>query len=434
MSFVYDIITKRDGGKLSKAAIDRFIKGVTDRTIPDYQISAMLMAICINGLTPEETDNLTLAMTHSGEVFDLSAIDGIKVDKHSTGGVADTTTLVLAPLTAALGLPVVKMSGRGLGHTGGTLDKLESIPGFNINLTRQQAIEQVKKHSIVLMGQTESLAPADKYLYSLRDVTGTVESLPLIASSIMSKKLAAGADAIVLDVKYGNGAFMKTPDSAKALADTMCSIGKRLGVRVKALITNMDQPLGNNIGNALEVIEAAEILKGKQDGDLKRVALALGAQMLICGDICENTSDAYRLMDSCIASGKALDKFAELIELQGGNPQVLYDYSLLPQPKCSLTVKAGESGYISHIDTVAIGRASVATGAGRLTKADTLDYSAGIVMNKRLGDRVEISDTLATVYSSTQSRCNEAKELILSAVTIGDMPDIPKLILDNETE
>jgi pyrimidine-nucleoside phosphorylase len=227
---------------------------------------------------------------------------------------------------------------------------------------------------------------------------------------------------------------MKTPDCATALADTLCSIAKRLGVRVKALITNMDQPLGNNIGNALEVIEAAEILKGKQDGDLKRVALALGAQMLICGDICENTSDAYRLMDSCIASGKALDKFAELIELQGGNPQVLYDYSLLPQPKCSLTVKAGESGYISHIDTVAIGRASVATGAGRLTKADTLDYSAGIVMNKRLGDRVEISDTLATVYSSTQSRCNEAKELILSAVTIGDMPDIPKLILDNETE
>lgn len=428
MDFVDLIIKKRDNKKLSKDEINYFIKGVTDGTIPDYQISSMLMAIYLNGMDIEETSQLTMAMTNSGKTLDLSSIKGIKVDKHSTGGVGDTTTLVLAPLTASLGLPVIKMSGRGLGHTGGTLDKLESIPNFNVSLSEEQAFLQVEKNGIALMSQTSDLAPADKSLYALRDVTGTVENISLIASSIMSKKLAAGSDAIVLDVKFGNGAFMKNIDDAEKLATTMIGIGKHLGKNITAFLTNMNEPLGMHIGNSLEVIEAIEILKGNINGALKDVSLALGSEMLVLGGIFENAEMAHKALEENINNHKGLEKFRELITLQGGNPSVIDDYSLFQQPKESLEVKAEKDGYISHIDTDNIGRASVATGAGRLTKTDKIDYSAGIIMKKRLGDTVKTSEVIATVYSSTTEKCKRASEIIKQAVVIGEKPEKQPLI------
>lgn len=428
MNFLDLIIKKRDKLKLNKSEIEYFIKGVTHKTIPDYQISAMLMAICLNKMDIEETAMLTDAMTNSGKTLDLSTIDGIKVDKHSTGGVGDTTTLVLAPLTASLGLPVIKMSGRGLGHTGGTLDKLESIPQFNTSLTEEQAFSQVQNHSIALMGQTADLAPADKYLYALRDVTGTVENISLIASSIMSKKLAAGSDAIVLDVKYGNGAFMKTPQDAEELANTMIGIGKHLGKKMTAFITNMNEPLGMNIGNSLEVIEAIEILKGNTEGALKKVSLALGSEMLVLGGIFQDANEAEKALEENIKNGKGLEKFRELINLQGGNSNVIEDYSLFPQPKEKMEVKAINTGYVNYISTESIGRASVATGAGRITKSDKLDYSAGIIMKKRIGDFVNTDDTIAYIYSSDKEKCQNAANIIRQAVTIGEKPQEQPLI------
>lgn len=428
MNFLDLIIKKRDKLKLNKSEIEYFIKGVTYKTIPDYQISAMLMAICLNKMDIEETAMLTDAMTNSGKTLDLSTIDGIKVDKHSTGGVGDTTTLVLAPLTASLGLPVIKMSGRGLGHTGGTLDKLESIPQFNTSLTEEQAFSQVQNHSIALMGQTADLAPADKYLYALRDVTGTVENISLIASSIMSKKLAAGSDAIVLDVKYGNGAFMKTPQDAEELANTMIGIGKHLGKKMTAFITNMNEPLGMNIGNSLEVIEAIEILKGNTEGALKKVSLALGSEMLVLGGIFQDANEAEKALEENIKNGKGLEKFRELINLQGGNSNVIEDYSLFPQPKEKMEVKAINTGYVNYISTESIGRASVATGAGRITKSDKLDYSAGIIMKKRIGDFVNTDDTIACIYSSDKEKCQNAANIIIQAVTIGEKPQEQPLI------
>lgn len=428
MNFLDLIIKKRDKLKLNKSEIEYFIKGVTYKTIPDYQISAMLMAICLNKMDIEETAMLTDAMTNSGKTLDLSTIDGIKVDKHSTGGVGDTTTLVLAPLTASLGLPVIKMSGRGLGHTGGTLDKLESIPQFNTSLTEEQAFSQVQNHSIALMGQTADLAPADKYLYALRDVTGTVENISLIASSIMSKKLAAGSDAIVLDVKYGNGAFMKTPQDAEELANTMIGIGKHLGKKMTAFITNMNEPLGMNIGNSLEVIEAIEILKGNTEGALKKVSLALGSEMLVLGGIFQDAYEAEKALEENIKNGKGLEKFRELINLQGGNSNVIEDYSLFPQPKEKMEVKAINTGYVNYISTESIGRASVATGAGRITKSDKLDYSAGIIMKKRIGDFVNTDDTIAYIYSSDKEKCQNAANIIIQAVTIGEKPQEQPLI------
>lgn len=430
MNFIDLIIKKRDKKKLSKTEIDYFIKGVTDKTIPDYQISSMLMAIYLNGMDIEETSQLTMAMTNSGKVLDLSSIAGIKVDKHSTGGVGDTTTLILAPLTASLGLPVIKMSGRGLGHTGGTLDKLESIPNFNVALAEEQAFSQVQKNGIALMSQTSNLAPADKFLYALRDVTGTVENISLISSSIMSKKLAAGSDAIVLDVKYGNGAFMKTAEDAHKLATTMIGIGKHLGKKITAFITNMNEPLGMHIGNSLEVIEAIEILKGNINGPLKDVSLALGSEMLVLGGIFEDNDNAHKALEENINNGKGLEKFKELITLQGGNPNVIDDYSLFPQSKESLEIKAEKNGYVSYIDTDNIGRASVATGAGRLTKNDKLDYGAGLIMNKRLGDTVIKGDTLATVYSSNIDKCKTAKAIIKQSLIIGEKPEKQPLIYD----
>ncbi len=425
------IIKKRNGFKLSKEEIDFFIKGVTDNSIPDYQISAMLMAIYFKGLDMEETTFLTLAMASSGKVFNLYDIDGIKVDKHSTGGVADTTTLILAPLIASTGLPVIKMSGKGLGFSGGTQDKLNSIPNFNVDIDEKHAIEYAKKSNIVLMSQNKDLTPADKKLYELRDVTGTVESLPLIASSIMSKKIAAGADAIVLDVKCGSGAFMKTKDDAVNLARTMVEIGKKSGKSVHALITGMSQPLGNYIGNSLEVIEAIEVLKGNVKGDLLDVSLKLGAHMLILGKKAQTEEEAIKIFSENIENGKALEKFKELIIQQGGNPEIINDYSLLPMANIKYELKSEKTGFISETDTAIIGRASVETGAGRTYKEQELDYGAGIILKKRIGDKIEKGEVIAIIYSSTEEKCISAYNILKEAIKISDIePKKPNLILD----
>lgn len=429
MSFVDLIIKKRDGGELSTEEIKYFVQGVTDGSIPDYQVSSMLMAICLKSLNDRETADLTLAMTHSGRILNLSAIDGIKVDKHSTGGVADTTTLILAPLTASLGLKVIKMSGRGLGHTGGTLDKLESIPGFNVSLTEQQAIEQVNSIGIAIMGQTADLAPADKRMYALRDVTGTVESIPLIAASIMSKKLAAGSDAIVLDVKYGNGAFMKSLDDARSLARTMVNIGNSLGRRTTALITPMDRPLGMYIGNSLEVIEAIEILKGNCEGRLKTVALELGAKMLVLGGIADSTQTALDMLNANIQNKKGLDKFKELITAQGGNPTVCDDYSLFPKARESYTLVSPKSGILTSINTTDIGRASVAAGAGRTVKDAPIDLGAGIIMHVTTGDNINTGDCIAEIFADTAEKCRSSAEILLSALDISDKKAEPLPVL-----
>ncbi len=433
MNFRDIIVKKKNKRELSKNEIEFFIKGVVDGSIPDYQISAMLMAVCLNGLNDEETACLTSAMTHSGKILDLSAINGIKVDKHSTGGVADTTTLILAPLTASLGLPVIKMCGRGLGHTGGTLDKLEAIPGMRVELTAEEAVRQVNKSGIAIIGQTADLAPADKILYALRDVTGTVDSIPLIAASIMSKKLAAGADAIVLDVKCGNGAFMKTAEDAVRLAKTMKTAGEAAGRKMSAFITDMNQPLGRFIGNSLEVIEAAEILKGRAGGDLKTVSLALGSRMLVLGGITKDTGEGLEMLEKNIENGRGFEKFTELIEIQGGNPEALYDYSLMGTASCSLDIRTRREGYITEINTYDIGRASVILGAGRLSKNDKIDYSAGIIMKKRLGDYAACGECIAEVFSSESSRCHEAGDIIRSAVKLFSAPQekSPLLLFEN---
>ena len=431
MNIVDLIIKKRDGGKLTKDEIEFFVSGVVDSSIPDYQTSAMLMAIYFQNLDSEETSDLTMAMANSGDTFDLSSVEGIKVDKHSTGGVADTTTLILAPLVASCGVPVVKMSGRGLGFSGGTLDKLESIPGFNISVTESQALEFAKKSGIVLMSQTDSLTPADKKLYALRDVTGTVESIPLIAGSIMSKKIAAGADAIVLDVKCGSGAFMKDLPSAVALAKTMADIGRSVGREVTAVISGMDQPLGMNIGNSLEVIEAIEVLKGRVGGDLLEVSLTLGSLMLMGAKKVKTMDEGKEMLRENIANGKGLAKFRELLIQQGGDPGIIDDYSLLPISPARLEVKAGADGYIYSMNTAEIGRASLETGAGRASKADPIDFGAGIIMKVRIGDKVKKGDTIAEIYSAVNEKCVSAAAYLRGAVEISDKaPKQPKLIFD----
>lgn len=425
MNIVDLIIKKRNGGELTTDEINYFIKGVTDKSLPDYQISAMLMAIFFRSLSPQETADLTLAMVHSGTTLDLSEINGIKVDKHSTGGVADTTTLILAPLVASLGLKVIKMSGRGLGHSGGTIDKLESIPGYNTDLSTQQAIKQVNNIGLAIIGQTSDLTPADKYLYALRDVTGTVDSIPLIASSIMSKKLAGGSDAIVLDVKVGNGAFMQDITQARQLAKAMVEIGNSLNKKTVALITAMDRPLGNNIGNSLEVEEAINVLKGKVKGRLKDVVLELGAHMLVLGKITNNLETARNMLNENIANGKGLDKFKELITAQDGDPHVCDDLSLLPQPTEKFTVTAKKSGIISQMDTAKIGRASVALGAGRTYKGEKIDLSAGIIMNKTVGDAVQQGDKIAELYASDIDKCNIAADILNESIEISNVEKKP---------
>lgn len=431
MDIIDLIIKKRDKKELTDKEIKYFIDGVVKQEFKDYQISAMLMAMFINSLTLNETVSLTIAMAQSGQILDFSEIEGIKVDKHSTGGVADTTTLILAPLCASCNLSVIKMSGRGLGHTGGTIDKLDSIPNFNSCLTKKEASELVSKNKIVLMQATKNLAPADKILYSLRDVTGTVESIPLIASSIMSKKIASGADAIVLDVKYGNGAFMKDINSAKALAEIMINIGKNISKNVSAIITDMNEPLGMNIGNSIEVIEAIEILKGNKNGRLKEVSLELGANMLLLGKICKNISEGKKMLEENIKNKKGLEKLRALIKYQGGNESVINDYSLFPQAKSELIVTSLKSGYIYNMNTYNIGRAALETGAGRHTKEDTIDLSAGIKMKCKIGDYVSKGDVLAEIYSSSSEKCIKAKNILLYSIEISkNKPELKNTIIN----
>lgn len=430
MNIVDIILKKREGNKLSGEEIAYFVKGVTDGSLPDYQISAFLMAAFLKNLDTEETACLTMEMAQSGGMFDFSEIEGFKADKHSTGGVADTTTLILAPLVASTGVPVIKMSGRGLGFSGGTIDKLESIPGFNVNVSEEDALAFAKESNIVLMSQTDNLTPADKKLYALRDVTGTVDSIPLIAASIMSKKIAAGADGIVLDVKCGSGAFMQDLASAEALASIMVDMGRHVGRKVTAVISAMDQPLGMNIGNSLEVIEAIEVLKGNVGGDLLDVSLTLGAHMLLMAQRVNTIEQGKYLLQIHIKNGMGLEKFRELLVQQGGNPAIIDDFSLLPLSPCKKTVLAQKEGYVNQMNTAYIGRASLETGAGRAYKEQPLDFGAGIIMKKRLGDFVKEGDPLAEIFASTDERCENAASYLQQAIIIGEEKQaVPPLIL-----
>lgn len=416
---MYDLITKKKNGEaLTKEEIDFMIEGYTKGEIPDYQMSAMMMAICFQGMSEEETLHLTLAMRDSGDVLDLSAIEGIKVDKHSTGGVGDKTSLVLAPMVAALGIPVAKMSGRGLGHTGGTIDKLECFPGFSTSLTEEQFYENVNNVKLAIMGQTANLAPADKKLYALRDVTATVDQLSLIASSIMSKKLAAGADAIVLDVKTGNGAFMKTEQDAFALAEEMVKIGKNAGKKIAAVITDMDQPLGNAVGNILEVKEAILSLNGLGPKDFMEVVYALGTQMVLFAGKAETEEEARTMLEETIKNKTALDKFAEFVEAQGGDKRLVYQPEVLPSAGIVLEVMNTEEGYVSRIKAEDIGLASLVLGGGRVTKDSEIDLTVGVLLNKKRGDKVRMGDTLATIFANDMEKAKEAYAKIVCAYEI----------------
>lgn len=415
------ILKKRNGGKLTRQEIEFIVNGYTEGSIPDYQASAFLMAVYFRGMDDDETLWLTEAMLHSGDMVDLSGIPGIKVDKHSTGGVGDKTTLIIGPIVAACGVPVAKMSGRGLGHTGGTIDKLESIPGFRTNLSAEEFTGNVREIGLAVAGQTGNLAPADKKIYALRDVTGTVDNISLIAASIMSKKLASGSDAIVLDVKTGSGAFMKTVEEAAALARKMVDIGRGAGKRMMALLTEMDRPLGLAIGNALEVSEAVEILKGEGPQDLREVCLELAANMLVLGG--KGPVEACREMASrAISDGTALMKFAQMIEKQGGDPSIADDPSRLSQAPVRVEWKAGTSGYIHSMQVEKLGMASLALGAGRRTKDDTIDPSAGIVLVKKTGDRIERGETLAVLHTSDERLVGEASAIMREAVDIREQP------------
>lgn len=402
MRMVDLISKKRNNVELTRAEIDWIINGYTNKEIPDYQMSAFLMAIVFNDMTQAERLAMTQAMVATGEIVDLSAIEGIKVDKHSTGGVGDKTSLILGPLVASMDVPVAKMSGRGLGHTGGTLDKLESISGMRIELEMQEFIKQVNDIKMSIIGQTGNLAPADKYLYALRDVTATVESIPLIASSIMSKKIAAGADAIVLDVKFGTGAFMKTLEDAKKLAKAMVEIGQDANRETVAFLTDMNQPLGFAIGNALEVKEAIETLSGKGPKDLEELVLQLASYMVVLAKKATTTDEAYVQLKENLNNGKALQKFREFIGAQGGDVAQIDDPSLLPSAKSILAVKAQSAGYVQKIDALSIGIAAMKLGAGRATKEDVIDMGVGVVLNKKVGEAVDKGDVLAYIHSNSE--------------------------------
>lgn len=417
---MYDIIkNKRDNKELTKEEIEFFVNGYTNGSVPDYQASALAMAIYFNGMTEKETAMLTLAMAESGDTINLSEFGDKTVDKHSTGGVGDKTTLIVAPVVASLGCVIAKMSGRGLGHTGGTVDKLESIDGFNTSLTNEEFFAQVKNTNIAVIGQTGNLTPADKKLYALRDVTATVDSIPLIASSIMSKKLAAGSHTIVLDVKCGSGAFMKTPKDAEALAEEMVKIGKNNGRNIAAIITDMNTPLGKNIGNSLEVIESVEVLKGNGPEDLKYVAKALAAEIVALSKNI-NTEEAAELVDDVINDGSAFKKLKEWISAQGGNEKWLENTDLFPKAQYCESVVAERDCYIFAMDAESIGTASVILGAGREKKEDLIDMTAGIILNKKTGEYVKKGDVLATLYTNNQKSISVAKEKFLSAIEFSD--------------
>lgn len=422
---MYDIIMKkRNGGELSTEEINFFVDGYTKGVIPDYQASALMMAVYFQKMTERETLALTMAMAGSGDMLDLSEIQGTKVDKHSTGGVGDKTSLALAPMAAACGILVAKMSGRGLGHTGGTIDKLESFPGFTTALTRGQFIENVNRIGIAIMGQTADLAPADKKLYALRDVTATVDNMSLIASSIMSKKLAAGADAIVLDVKTGSGAFMKEERDAKALAQEMVRIGKNAGRRTIAVISDMDQPLGYAVGNALEVKEAIETLQGRGPADFVELCLTLGSRMLLAGGKAETAQEAEEKLCKVIADGSALKKLAEFVEAQGGNGDAVYNTGLLPEAKIVCPIPAPVSGYINHIICDEVGICSLILGGGRETKENMIDLSVGLVLRKKVGDYVKAGEPLAMIHANDENKAEEAAKRYLKACSILDTPPV----------
>lgn len=428
MRMVDVIEKKRNGGRLTKEEIDFFIAGYTKDSIPDYQVSAFLMAVYFKGMTAEEQAHLTMAMVASGDQIDLSAIEGIKVDKHSTGGVGDTTTLILVPLVAACGVPVAKMSGRGLGHTGGTLDKLEALEGFHIELTTEQFVQQVNELKLAVIGQSGNLTPADQKIYALRDVTGTVDSIPLIASSIMSKKIAAGADAIVLDVKSGKGAFMKTLEDSRALAESMVAIGNEVGRQTMAIISDMSQPLGYAIGNALEINEAIETLKGNGPQDLTELCLALGSQMVLVGGRAETLEEARAMLEKVIQDGSALELFGELIEAQGGKKEVVHNPALLPTAEFQIPVKAKRSGYVVNMDADDIGIAAMLLGAGRATKDDEIDLAVGIVLEKKIGDAVTKDETLAVIHANTQDVARSI-ELLHQHIQIADEQVSPPVLI-----
>lgn len=418
---MYDLINKKKNKeRLTTEEIEFIIEGFTRGSIPDYQMSALLMAICLNGMDHEETAALTVAMAHSGEMLDLSMIHGIKVDKHSTGGVGDKTSLVLSPMVAALGIPVAKMSGRGLGHTGGTIDKLESFPGFSTSISKEQFITNVNTIKMAIVGQTANLAPADKKIYALRDVTATVDNISLIASSIMSKKIAAGSDIIVLDVKTGSGAFMKTYESSLALAKEMVQIGTIAGRKTYAVITDMNQPLGNAVGNTLEVKEAIDTLNGEGPKDLLEVSITLAAYMLVGAEIAQNVEDAKSMLLKTIEDKSALNKLAQFIEAQGGDNAPVYNTDLFEKASIVEEAVSEADGYVTYIHTDEIGMTSLILGGGRETKESVIDLSVGIKINKKLGDQVVNGESLATLYANDNKKLKEAKERLLKAYVISD--------------
>ena len=416
---MYDLINKKKNrGVLTKEEIEFIVTGYTKGSIPDYQMSAFLMAVCLNGMNHEETAALTVAMANSGDLLDLSQINGIKVDKHSTGGVGDKTSLVLSPMVAALKVPVAKMSGRGLGHTGGTIDKLESFPGFSTTITTEQFIANVNRIKMAIVGQTANLAPADKKIYALRDVTATVDNISLIASSIMSKKLASGSDVIVLDVKTGSGAFMKSLEASLELAKEMVQIGTIAGKETYAVITDMNQPLGYAVGNTLEVIEAIDTLKGKGPSDLLEVSVILAAFMLVGAQVAKTVEEAKEMLYQTIRDGSALDKFAEFIEAQGGNREAVYHTDTLKKAELTVNVTAATDGYISAIQTEEVGMTSLILGGGRETKESLIDLSVGIKIYKKLGDQVHKEEILATLYANDKDKLMEAKKRLEKAYEI----------------
>jgi len=427
-----DIIRrKRQGEELTRDEIEWIVLDFTRGEIPDYQMAAWMMAVVWRGMSERETLDLTMTMAHSGDMLDLSSIAPVVVDKHSTGGVGDKTTLFVAPLVACLGLPVGKMSGRGLGFSGGTLDKLEAIPGFVANLTREQFLEQVKRHGIAVIGQSADLAPADGKMYALRDVTATVESLPLIASSIMSKKIAAGADAIVLDVKVGSGAFMKTEEEARALAETMVAIGRGVGRQVAAVISDMEQPLGNAVGNALEVAEAIDALRGHGPADFVEHCLVIASEMLLLAGACDNVDAARTMLLQAIDSGQATAKFREWIGAQGGDAGVVDDVGLMAQARLVEDLLSPQSGCVAAINAMQVGLATVALGAGREKKGEAIDHAVGVVLKRKVGDRAKKGEPLLTIHANDERRLDEAKEALLGAYAWSDMPvQAPALILE----
>ncbi|GAA0137402.1 pyrimidine-nucleoside phosphorylase [Paenibacillus sp. YSY-4.3] len=433
MRMVDLIEKKRDGQELTTEEIKFIIGGYTRGEIPDYQVSALAMAIYFKDMSERERADLTLAMAHSGDMIDLSAIEGVKVDKHSTGGVGDTTTLILAPLVAALDIPVAKMSGRGLGHTGGTTDKLEAIPGFHVELAKEEFVKLVNEHKIAVVGQSGNLTPADKKLYALRDVTATVDSIPLIASSIMSKKIASGSDAIVLDVKTGAGAFMKTVEDAKELAHAMVSIGNNVGRRTMAVISDMSQPLGAAIGNALEVREAIDTLRGSGPKDLEELCLALGRQMVFLAGKAASLEEAEEKLREVIRNGKALAKFKEFIANQGGDASIVDDPDKLPTAAYRIEVPAKKDGVVASIVADEIGTAAMLLGAGRATKESEIDLAVGLMLNKKIGDKVTAGESLVTIHANREN-VDEVLEKIYANITIAEQATAPALIHGFVTE